>query len=83
LSIVYRANVKISSGPTDTTRSAPNETQGQFFKEAQSSPIAPVKAPSNLNGEEGGLIKQDNSDSTITKSSITKPKLGSQVDVLA
>ena len=43
----------------------------------------PVKAPSDLNGEEGSVVTQDNSSSATVENLITKSDIGSQVDVLA
>ena len=43
----------------------------------------PVKAPSDLNGEEGSVVTQDNSGSAIAENRITKSDIGNQVDVLA
>ena len=43
----------------------------------------PVKAPSDLNGEEGSLVTQDNSGLTIAESPKTTSNIGSQVDILA
>ena len=43
----------------------------------------PVKAPSNLNGEEGSLVTQDNSGSAIAENPITTSDIGRQVDILA
>jgi hypothetical protein len=42
----------------------------------------PVKAPSDLNGEEGSVVTQDNSGSAIAESSITTSDIGRQVDIL-
>ena len=43
----------------------------------------PVKAPSDLNGEEGSLVTQDNSGLGIAEIPITTSNIGSQVDILA
>ena len=43
----------------------------------------PVKAPSDLNGEEGSLVTQDNSGLAIAENQITTSNIGSQVDILA
>jgi len=43
----------------------------------------PVKAPSDLSGEEGSLVRQNNSGSAIAENPITKSNIGSQVDILA
>ena len=43
----------------------------------------PVKAPSDLSGEEGSLVTQDNSGLEIAENPITTSNIGSQVDILA
>ena len=43
----------------------------------------PVKAPSDLNGEEGNLVTQDNSGSAIPENPITTSNIGRQLDILA
>jgi len=42
----------------------------------------PVKAPSDLNGEEGSVVKQNKSGSAIAESPITTSDIGRQVDIL-
>jgi hypothetical protein len=65
----------------DTTQSGSNATQGQVSQEAQTSAVPPVQASSELGGEEGSVVTQDNSVSANAQT----PKSGSgvQVDVLA
>ena len=65
----------------DTTQSGSNATQGQVSQEAQTSAVPPVQASSELGGEEGSVVTQDNTDSANDQT----PKPGSvgQVDVLA
>ena len=65
----------------DTTQSGSNATQGQVSQEAQTSAVPPVQASSELGGEEGSVVTQDNSGSANTKTS--EPGSGGQVDVLA
>ena len=43
----------------------------------------PVQAPSDLNGEEGSVVTQENPGSALIENSIKKSDIGSQVDVLA
>ncbi|MEK9627893.1 MAG: hypothetical protein VW455_02630 [Nitrospinota bacterium] len=79
----------ITSAPRTTadTLEAPqtssNEAQGQVTQEAQTSSIPPVQAPSDLGGEEGSVVTQDNSSSANAQGSSTESETGGQVDVLA
>ena len=43
----------------------------------------PVKAPSDVNGEEGSVVTQDNSGLAIAESPIKTSNIGNQVDILA
>ena len=65
----------------DTTQSGSNTTQGQLSQEAQTSAVPPVQASSELGGEEGSVVTQDNSGSVNAQT----PKYGSglQVDIQA
>jgi hypothetical protein len=65
----------------DTSQSGSNATQGQVSQEAQISAVPPVQAPSELGGEEGSVVNQDNSGSANALTH--KSKSGGQVDVLA
>ena len=65
----------------DTTQSGFNTAQGQVSLESQSSAIPPVQASSELGGEEGSVVTQDNSGSTNDQTS--ESGSGDQVDVLA
>ena len=66
---------------TEDTKSGSNATQGQISQESQTSAVPPVQASSELGGEEGSVVTQDNSGSANAQT----PKSGSgvQVDVLA
>ena len=66
---------------TEDTKSGSNATQGQISQEAQTSAVPPIQASSELGGEEGSIVTQDNSGSANPQT----PKSGSgdQVDVLA
>ena len=65
----------------DTTQSGSNATQGQVSQEAQTSAVPPVQASSELGGEEGSVVTQDNSGSANDQT--PKPRSVSQIDVLA
>ena len=65
----------------DTTQSGSNATQGQVSQEAQTSAVPPVQASSELGGEEGIVVIQDNSGSANAQT--PKSRSGDQVDVLA
>ena len=65
----------------DTTQSGSNATQGQVSQEAQTSAVPPVQASSELGGEEGSVVTQDNSGSANTLTH--KSESGRQIDVLA
>ena len=65
----------------DTSQSGSNATQGQVSQQAQTSAVPPVQASSELGGEEGSVVTQDNSGSANAQT----PKYGTglQVDVQA
>ena len=76
-----RSNGSTSVETEDTTPSGSNATQGQVSQEGQTSSVPPVQAPSDLSGEEGSVVTQDNSDSANAQTS--ESGSGGQVDVLA
>ena len=76
-----RSTAATSTETTDTTQSGSNATQGQVSQEAQTSAVPPVQAPSDLGGEEGSVVTQDNSGSANAQTS--ESGSGGQVDVLA
>ena len=65
----------------ETKQSESNATQGQVSQEAQTSAVPPVQASSELGGEEGSVVTQDNSGSANAQT--PKSGSGSQVDILA
>jgi hypothetical protein len=65
----------------DAIKSGSNATQGQVSQEAQTSAVPPVQASSELGGEEGSVVTQDNFGSANAQTS--KSGSGVQVDVLA
>jgi len=76
-----RSNGSTSLETEDTTQSGSNATQGQVSQQAKTSAVPPVQASSELGGEEGSVVTQDNSGSANAQT----PKSGSgdKVDVLA
>ena len=76
-----RSTAATSTETADTTQSASNETQGQVSQEAQTSAVPPVQASSELGGEEGSVVTQDNFSSANAQT--PKSISGRQVDVLA
>ena len=70
-----------STETADTAQSASNTTQGQVSQEAQTSAVPPVQASSDLGGEEGSVVSQDNSASANAQSS--ESGSGGEVDVVA
>jgi hypothetical protein len=76
-----RSTAATSSENADTTKSGSNATQGQVSQEAQTSAVPPVQASSNLGGEEGSVVSQDNFASANAQSS--ESGSGGQVDVVA
>ena len=65
----------------DTTQSGSNATQGQVSQEAQTSAVPPVQASSELGGEEGSVVTQDNYGSANALTH--KSESVRQIDVLA
>jgi hypothetical protein len=76
-----RPAAESSTETADTAQSASNTTQGQVSQEAQTSAVPPVQASSDLGGEEGSVVSQDNSASANAQSS--ESGSGGQVDVVA
>ncbi len=76
-----RPTAATSTETTDTSQAGSNATQGQVSQEAQTSAVPPVQAPSDLGGEEGSVVTQDNSGSANAQTS--ESGSGGQVDVLA
>ena len=66
---------------TDTEQSASNETQSQVSREAQTSAVPPVEASSDLGGEEGSVVSQDNS--ALANAQSSESESGGQVNVVA
>ena len=66
---------------TDTEQSASNETQSQVSREAQTSAVPPVQASSDLGGEEGSVVSQDNS--ALANAQSSESESGGQVNVVA
>jgi hypothetical protein len=76
-----RPAAESSTETADTAQSASNTTQGQVSQEAQTSAVPPVQASSDLGGEEGSVVSQDNSASANAQSS--ESGSGAQVDIVA
>jgi hypothetical protein len=76
-----RPAAESSTETADTAQSASNEAQSQVSREAQTSAVPPVQASSDLGGEEGSVVSQDNSASANAQSS--ESGSGAQVDVVA
>ena len=76
-----RSTAATSKETADSAPSGSNVTQGQVSQEAQTSAVPPVQASSELVGEEGSLVTQDNSGSANAQTS--ESGSGGQVDVLA
>ena len=75
-----RSTAATSTETADTTQqAASNETQ--VSQEAQTSAVPPVQASSDLGGEEGSVVSQDNSGSANAQTS--ESGSGGQVDVVA
>ena len=73
-----------SATSKETADTAPSEsiaTQGQVSQEAQTNAVPPVQASSDLGGEEGSVVVQDNSSSANVQTS--ESGSGGQVDVVA
>jgi hypothetical protein len=79
--VATRSTGSTSAETTDTKQSGSNATQGQLSQEAQTSAVPPVQASSDLGGEEGNIVTQDNSGSANTQTS--ESGSSGQVDVLA
>jgi hypothetical protein len=78
--VAPRSTAATSTETADTTQqSASNETQ--VSQEAQTSAVPPVQASSDLGGEEGSVVTQDNSGSANAQTS--ESGSGGQVDVVA
>ena len=76
-----RSTAATSKETADTAPSGSNATQGQVSQEAQTSAVPPVQASSDLGGEEGSVVVQDNSSSANAQTS--ESGSGGQVDVVA
>ena len=76
-----RSTAATSKETADTAPSGSNATQGQVSQEAQTSAVPPVQASSDLGGEEGSVVVQDNSSSANVQTS--ESGSGGQVDVVA
>jgi hypothetical protein len=76
-----RSTGSTSEETKGNTQSGSNAAQDQVSQEAQTSTVPPVQASSELGGEEGSVVTQDNSGSANTKTS--ESGSGGQVDVLA
>ncbi|MFT4579294.1 MAG: hypothetical protein ACI8PD_000558 [Nitrospinales bacterium] len=76
-----RSTAATSTETADTAQSGSNTTQGQVSQEAQTSAVPPVQASSDLGGEEGSVVSQDNSASANARTSDNGS--GGQVDVVA
>ncbi len=75
-----RSTAATSKETADTAPSGSNATQGQVSQEAQTSAVPPVQASSDLGGEEGSVVVQDNSSSANVQTS--ESGSGGQVDVV-
>ena len=76
-----RSTAATSKETADTAPSGSNATQSQVSQEAQTNAVPPVQASSDLDGEEGSVIVQDNSSSANVQTS--ESGSGGQVDVVA
>jgi len=74
-----RSTAATSTETADTSQSASSQTQ--VSQEAQTSAVPPVQASSDLGGEEGSVVTQDNSGSANAQTS--ESGSGGQVDVIA
>jgi hypothetical protein len=79
--VAPRSTAATSKENADTAPSGSSATQGQVSQEAQTKAVPPVQASSDLGGEEGSVIVQDNSSSANVQTS--EPGSGGQVDVVA
>ena len=76
-----RSTAATSKETADSAPSRSNVTQGQVSQEAQTNAVPPVQASSDLGGEEGSVVVQDNSSSANVQTS--ESGSGGQVDVVA
>ena len=76
-----RSTAATSKETSDTAPSGSSATQGQVSQEAQTNAVPPVQASSDLGGEEGSVVVQDNSSSANVQTS--ESGSGGQVDVVA
>jgi len=76
-----RSTAATSKETSDTATSGSSATQGQVSQEAQTNAVPPVQASSDLGGEEGSIVVQDNSSSANVQTS--ESGSGGQVDVVA
>lgn len=76
-----RSTAATSKETADTAPSGSSATQGQVSQEAQTNAVPPVQASSDLGGEEGSVVVQDNSSSANVQTS--ESGSGGQVDVVA
>ena len=74
-----RSTAATTTETADTSQSASSQTQ--VSQEAQTSAVPPVQASSDLGGEEGSVVVQDNSSSANVQTS--ESGSGGQVDVVA
>ena len=76
-----RSTAATSKETADTATPGSSATQGQVSQEAQTNAVPPVQASSDLGGEEGSVVVQDNSSSANVQTS--ESGSGGQVDVVA
>ena len=79
--VAPRSTAATSKETADIAPSGSNATQGQVSQEAQTNAVPPVQASSDLGGEEGSVVVQDNSSSANVQTS--ESGSGGQVDVVA
>ena len=79
--VAPRSTAATSKETEDTAPSGSSATQGQVSQEAQTNAVPPVQASSDLGGEEGSVVVQDNSSSAILQTS--ESGSGGQVDLVA
>ena len=76
-----RSTAATSKETADTAPSGSIATQDQVSQETQTNAVPPVQASSDLGGEEGSVVAQDNSSSANVQTS--ESGSGGQVDVVA
>jgi hypothetical protein len=76
-----RSTATTSKETADTAPSGSSATQGQVSQEAHTNAVPPVQASSDLGGEQGSVVVQDNSSSANVQTS--ESGSGGQVDVVA